>query len=124
MIAGDREERINVLAELVKWARVEREARERRAHAVAAEASERMSEVVGLLGFDPLEYDCGRDAAAVLLTKRSREILNHLPGTSREVARAAGIAPQDIHAYLRQFITRGEVACTKQGTVTYWEVVA
>lgn len=123
MIAGPREERLNVLAELVKWAQVEAEAKARREHKLAREASERMREVVALLGFDPLEYDCGRDAASLLLSKRSREILKLMPGTTREIAQAAGIAPQDIHAYLRQFITRGEVRSTKQGTVTYWEVV-
>ena len=123
MIAGPREERLNVLTELVKWAHVEAEAKARREHKVAREASKRMRELVQLLGFDPLEYDCGRDAAALLLSKRSREILSHMPGTTRDIAKATGIEPHNLHAYLRQFITRGEVRSVKQGTVTYWEVV-
>lgn len=123
MIAGDREERLNVLRELVKWARIEHEAAERHEHSVAREARKRMRELVSLLGFDPLEYDCGRDGAALLLSRRSREILKHLPGSSREIAKATGVPPQNLHAYLREYITRGEVACSKQGTVTYWEVL-
>ena len=124
MIAGDREERLNVLTELVKWAKVEQEAKDRHQHKVAREAERRMRELIGLLGFDPIEYECERDAAALILSKRTREIIRHLPGSSDEVAQAAGVAPRDLHAYLRTYINRGEVACIKQGTVTYWQVTA
>lgn len=123
MIAGDRDERLHTLAEIVRWGKVEAEATERGEHHVARAAADRMREAVALLGFDPLVYDCGRDAAAVLIRKRSRELLNLLPGTSLEIGRAAGISAGDLPAYMRPFVERGEVRCTRTGSATYWEVV-
>lgn len=112
-----------MLCELVKWAQIERDARDRREHSVAREAGRRMREVVQVLGFDPLEYEIGRDAAGMILNRRSREIMRHIPGSSAEIAKATGLLQKDLHAYLRPFITRGEIRCVRDGRGYQWEVV-
>lgn len=123
MIAGEREERLNVLAELVKWARIEREARERREHSVAREASRRMREVIGLLGFDPLEYQVGRDAASLLITRRCRRMLDAMPASTTDLAKAAGVPSRDVHAYLSGMVAKGDVVVHRKGRrTTWWEV--
>jgi hypothetical protein len=90
VIAGPREERLNVLAELVRLGTVERAAQDRGDHTGAAAANERMREVVSLLGFDPLEYEPGRDAAALVINRRVRRMLDAMPATTTELGKVAG----------------------------------
>lgn len=123
MIAAPRDERLHALEELCKWARVHDEATERRERAVATAAKKRMADVVSVLGFDPLEYDAGRDAASVIISRRSQQMLAALPGTTAEIARAAGVGSQHVSAYLWAYVMRGEITCTKQGQTMVWAVV-
>jgi hypothetical protein len=124
MIAGPRDERLNVLAELVKWAERERLAADAGDHALADLARARMKEAVALLGFDPIEYDAGRDWAAVVVSRRIKKMLDAMPGTTTELACAAGVASRQVHTYLSPLLNRGEIRCTKRRTNSYWEVVA
>jgi len=124
VIVGDREERLSVLAELVKWAERERLAADAGEHALAHLAQARMREAVSLLGFDPIEYDAGRDWAAVVVNRRIKKMLDAMPGTTTEIACAANIASRQVHTYLSPMVNRGEIRCTKRRTNSYWEVVA
>lgn len=123
MLAAPRNERLHALSELVKWGNVEAEANERRERGVARKARERMDEIVGVLGFDPLEYQPGRDAASVLIAKRSRQMLSAMPNSTANVAKAAGVASADVRAYLWHFVLRGEITCEQKGQTMWWEVV-
>lgn len=123
MIAGPRDERLRVLSELVRWAHAEAKARELGEHELAVKASMRMREAVSILGFDPIEYDAGRDWSAQVVSKRIRKMLDAMPGTSTELAKAAGINPRDVWKYLTPLANRGEINATKVGHATHWEVV-
>lgn len=122
MIAAPRDERLHALAELVRWAGVEAEATERREAALAKQARERMAEVIAVLGFDPLEYDAGRDAVSVIISKRSQQMLSALPGTTAHVAKAAGVGSQHVSSYLWAYVLRGEITCEKKGQTMWWAV--
>jgi len=124
MIAGPRNERLNVLSELVRWAQTESKARAAGEHQLALQASMRMREAVGLLGFDPLEYEPGRDACEQIINRRERAMLRAMPCTTSDLAKAAGINPRHVSAYLHRYISRGEVTGTKRHRTTYWEVVS
>lgn len=123
MIAAPRDERLHALGELVRWANVEAEATERRERHVAREARKRIDEIVNVLGFDPLEYDAGRDAVSVIISKRSRQMLAALPGTTAHVAKAAGVGSQHVSSYLWAYVLRGEITCEKKGQTMWWAVV-
>lgn len=122
MLAAPRDERLNALAELVKWGNVEAEANERRERGVARKARERMDEIVSVLGFDPLEYEPERDAVAVIISKRARQMLAAIPGTTAHVAKAAGVPSADVRAYLWHFVLRGDITCEKKGQTLWWAV--
>lgn len=115
MIAVTRSERLHTLGELVRWANVECEATERGEHGVAKEAGRKMREVVQCLGFDPLDYEPERDAVGQIVSARVGKMLNAMPGTSRELAEAAGLQrPDDVRAYLAAYVERGEVIAERR----------
>jgi hypothetical protein len=87
---------------------------------VARKARERMDEIVGVLGFDPLDYDPTRDAVTVIISKRSRQMLAALPGTTAHVAKAAGVASAHVSSYLWAYVLRGEITCEKKGQTLWW----
>jgi len=122
MIAGPREERLNVLAELVRLGTVERAAQDRGDHTGASAAKDRMHEVVSLLGFDPLEYEPGRDAAALVINRRVRRMLDAMPATTTELGKAAGIPTRDVPAYLAGLRNHGDVVCERIRNSTQWSV--
>lgn len=122
MIAGPREERLNVLAELVRLGTLEREATDRGDHKGAASARSRMHEVVALLGFDPLQYEPGRDAAALVINRRVRRMLDAMPATTTQLAKAAGIPTRDVPAYLAGLRNHGDVVCKRLKNNTEWSV--
>lgn len=119
MIAVTRSERLHTLQELIRWAAVEAEARQRHEHAVAREAERKMREVVQCLGFDPLDYEPSRDAVQQIVSARVRKMLNAMPGTSRELADAAGLhRAEDVRAYLAAYVERGEVIAERRDRTT------
>jgi hypothetical protein len=124
VIAGPREERLNVLAELVRLGAFEREATDRGDHKAVSEAKTRMREVVSLLGFDPLEYEPGRDAAAKVINRRVQRMLDAMPATTSQLAKAAGVTTRDVPAYLCALINHGDVVCERVKNSTHWKVTA
>lgn len=122
VIAGPREERLNVLAELVRLGAVERAATDRGDYKAVREAKTRMREAVSLLGFDPLEYEPARDAAAVVINRRVRRMLDAMPAPTSELAKAAGITTRDVPAYLAALLNHGDVVSTRVKNVTHWQV--
>ena len=130
-LAIERRERLNALRELVKWADVQEEAEVRRERALVHSAARRMREVVGVLGFDPLTYvpersvaDAmeGDDGLAVILSRRLEAILRALPGTSNDLADAAGIPARYVSQYVLPLYERGEITRTTEGRRTMWAV--
>lgn len=119
MIAVTRQERLHTLDELLRWAKVEAEAAERGEHQVAKQAGRKMREVVQCLGFDPLDYEPARDAVGQIVSARVSKMLNAMPGTSRELADAAGLhRADDVRAYLAAYVERGEVIAERRARTT------
>jgi len=87
-----------------------------------ADAQRRLAEVVAVLGFDPIVYQPGRDYAARFVASTSRTLIRAMPGTTREIAAAAGCPPRDVRAHLLGHLDRGEVRFSKGPGFTLWEV--
>lgn len=130
-LAIERRERLNALRELVKWADVQEEAEVRRERALVHSAARRMREVVGVLGFDPLTYlpersvaaaMQGDDGLAVILSRRLEAIIRALPGTTNDLADAAGIPARYVSQYVLPLYERGEITRTTEGRRTIWAV--
>jgi hypothetical protein len=122
VIAVSYTERINAIGELVKWASIESQARDRQEHSVASAAGKRMREVVKILGFDPLTYEPGRDGAELLIRGRALRMLRAMPGPTADVAKAAGVPSSYVRQYLMAYVMSGEVRCERRGTAMWWEV--
>jgi len=124
VIAVERAERLHTLYQLVQLAQVENEARERGEHGLARQTAKRMREVVRVLGFDPLDYEPGRDNAAALIRSRTLRMIAAMPAFTADVARAGGIASKDVRQYMLAHILAGDVACERRDGGMWWEVVA
>lgn len=125
MIAVERDERLHTLGQLVRLAELERTARERGDHADARAHGRRMREVVSVLGFDPIRYEPGRDNAARIIGGRTVRLLAAMPGTTGDVAKAAGVHGNAVRQYMLAMLLAGEVRCTRRPTGgMWWEVVA
>lgn len=122
MIAVESQERLHTLHELVSLAKVESQARERGDWAAAREAGKRMREVVSVLGFDPIRYEPGRDYPERLIAARTLRMLRRMPGTTAELAKAAGIQSNAVRQYLLAYILAGEVICKRKSGGMWWEV--
>jgi hypothetical protein len=122
VIAVERDERLHTLYELVTLAQVENSARQRGDHTAAREAGKRMREVVAVLGFDPLRYEPGRDNAERLISRRTLRLLRRMPGTTAELAKAAGIQSNSVRAYLLWHLNAGDVRCSRTGKGVWWEL--
>jgi hypothetical protein len=130
-LAIERRERLAALRELVKWADVQEQAEARRERALVNSAARRMREVVSVLGFDPLTYlpersvaDAmeGDDGLAVILSRRLEAIIRALPGTTNDLADAAGIPARYVSQYVLPLYERGEITRTTAGRRTWWAV--
>ena len=123
MIAVERDERLHTLGQLVRLAELEREARDRGDHPEAKRHGKHMREVVTLLGFDPIRYEPGRDMAERLIRGRTLKMLRAMPGTTRDVATAAGVPGNAVRQYMLAMLLAGEVRCTRRPGGMWWEVV-
>lgn len=123
MIAVERDERLHTLYELVTLAQVENAARQRGDHAAARDAGRRMREVVRVLGFDPVRYEPGRDAVERLINRRTLRMLQAMPGTTAQIAKAAGVPSNSVRQYLLAYINAGDVRCARRERGMWWEVV-
>ena len=124
-------ERLRALRELVKWADVHEEAEARKERALVNSAARRMREVVGVLGFDPLAYIperamqeamAGDDALGRILSRRLEAMIRALPGTTNDLAVAAGIPARTVAQYVLPLYERGEITRTNDGRRTTWAV--
>jgi hypothetical protein len=130
-LAVEPAERLRALRELVKWADVHEEAEARKERALVNSAARRMREVVGVLGFDPLAYIperamqeamAGDDALGRILSRRLEAMLRALPGTTNDLAVAAGIPARTVAQYVLPLYERGEITRTTDGRRTTWAV--
>jgi hypothetical protein len=83
-----------------------------------------MREVVSLLGFDPLDYSPERDITSLVINARAQAMMRALPGTTSDLARAAGVRPNFVRAYLLPYVNRGEIVARKTKKTTYWEMAS
>ena len=129
-LAIDRGERLHALRELVRWSDAADEADARSERAVAKGAREKVREIVEVLGFDPLAYVPDRsmsDAATEenalgrVIARRTQAMLRRVPGTTSDLAEAAGIAPSSVRSYLRAYLENGELVNRAEQRVTWWE---
>lgn len=129
-LAVDRYERLHALGELVRWEEAAAEADARGEAAVKRAARKRAREIVEVLGFDPLAYVPDRSfenasqensALGRTIAKRTQAMLRRVPGTTSELAEAAGIAPANVRAYLRSYLESGYIVNRTEGRVTWWE---
>ena len=129
-LALDRYERLHALRELVRWSDAADEAEARSERAVAKAARAKVREVVEVLGFDPLAYvpDRSMSEAATeesalgrVIAKRTQAMLRRVPGTTSDLAEAAGIAPSSVRSYLRAYLENGEIVMRVDHRVTWWE---
>lgn len=127
----DRSERVHALGELARWSRLEIEAAAAGQHDLARAADGKAAEIVALLGFDPRAYvpdrsvevrANGDDTLARLISKRTQLLLGAIPGTTAELAAAAGVNSASVRSYLLGYLDRGEIVCTVERNVTRWEV--
>jgi hypothetical protein len=124
VIAVERDERLHTLGQLVRLAELERNCRERGDHSDARAHGRRMREVVRVLGFDPIRYEPGRDMAERLIRARTLKMLRAMPGTTRDVSKAAGVPGNAVRQYMLAMLLAGEVRCTRRPGGMWWEVVA
>lgn len=129
-VAVDRYERLNALAELVRWEQTAAEAEARGERAVERAARKQARDVVDVLGFDPLAYvpdrsmsEAAKEDSALgrTIAKRTQKMLRRVPGTTSDLAEAAGIAPANVRAYLRAYLENGEIVNRVEHRVTWWE---
>lgn len=129
-LAVDRYERLNALRELVRWSDAADEAEARGERAIAKGARKKVAEVVEVLGFDPLAYVPDRsvsDAASEenalgrVISRRTQAMLRRVPGTTSDLAEAAGVSPSNVRAYLRPYLENGELVNRAERRVTWWE---
>ncbi len=127
----DRAERVHALGELARWSRVELEAAAAGMHDLAKAADHKASEIVALLGFDPRVHvpdrsvevrATGDDTLARLISKRTQLLLGAIPGTTAELAAAAGVQAGSVRSYLLGYLERGEVVCIVEKNLARWEL--
>jgi hypothetical protein len=130
-VATDRYERCRALGELVRWTELEHEAEARGVEVIARKAREKAAELIQILGFDPLIHVPDRsvqtagernDALGRIISARAQAMLARIPGTTSDLADAAGIRASSVRSYLLTYLERGEIVCRTEGRVTFWEL--